>query len=77
MYSESHCHLDAYDPELLTEKLEEAGKNNVGLIVSTGMSLDSSEKTIRLAEENDGVVAAVGIHPWNAAAPTDELKERL
>jgi TatD DNase family protein len=77
MYSESHCHLDAYDPELLTKKLEEAVNNNVGLIVSTGMSLDSSEKTIRLAEKNETVVAAVGIHPWNAAPPTEALKERL
>ena len=77
MYSESHCHLDAYGPELLTEKLEEADKNGVEIIVSTGMSLDSSEKTIRLAEKNDGVVAAVGIHPWNATPPIDELKERL
>jgi len=77
MYSESHCHLDAYDPELLTEKLEEADNNGVGLIVSTGMSLDSSEETIRLAEKNVGVVAAIGIHPWNAAPPTDELKERM
>lgn len=77
MYSDSHCHLDRYESELLTEKLEEAGNNDVRIMVSTGMSLDSSEDTIHLAEVNEGVVAAVGIHPWNAEPPTDELKGRL
>jgi len=41
------------------------------------MSLDSSAETIRLAKSHNGVFAAVGIHPWNAVVPAEEVRQQL
>jgi len=76
-FSDSHCHLDRCPPELLTEMLEQAKAKHVDIIVSMGMDMESSAETVRLAQSHEGVLAAVGIHPWNAVPPTDELRKNL
>jgi TatD DNase family protein len=76
-FSDSHCHLDGYQPELLTELLEQARVEGVDTIVSMGMTLESSVETIRLAQSYDRVLAAIGIHPWNAIPPTDDVRRHL
>lgn len=76
-YSDSHCHLDRYEPELLTETLQQARTKHVDFIVSQGMSLESSLDTAHLAQSHQGVYAAVGIHPWNAIPPTEEVQQQL
>lgn len=77
VFSDSHCHLDRSQPELLAKVLEQAKLKHVDVIVSMGMTLESSAETVRLAQSAAGVVAAVGIHPWNAVLPTDEVRQRL
>ena len=78
MFSDSHCHMDGFESEQqLMEVLERAAASNLDIILTTGMSLESSEEAIRLARTHQVVLAAVGIHPWNAVAPTDELCRRL
>lgn len=77
MFSDSHCHLDTYRPETLARVLEEARLKGVDTIVSMGMNLESSVETIRLAQSHADVLAAVGIHPWNAMPPTDDLRRNL
>jgi len=74
---DSHCHLDLYPPEQLPEVLELAKVKQVGILVSMGTTLESSEKTIQIARNYSGVLAAVGIHPWNAVPPTDKICQRL
>ncbi len=76
-FSDSHCHLDTYSPEQLTEVLEQARDRQVDIMVSVGMNLESSEAVINLAQSQDEVVAAVGIHPWNAVPLTDKLRTQL
>ncbi len=76
-FSDSHCHLDSYQPELLAEVLTQARVKSVDIIVSVGMSLESSTKTLRPAQSHEGVLAAVGIHPWNAVPPTNDVRRRL
>jgi TatD DNase family protein len=75
--SDSHCHLDRGQPEQLARVLEQARVKGVNTIISMGMSLDSSAETIRLAKSHDGLFAAVGIHPWNAVGPTEEVRRQL
>ncbi len=77
IFSDSHCHLDICPPELLGEVLEQARVKAVDIIVSMGMTLESSAETVRLAQSYEGVLAAVGIHPWNAILPIDELRINL
>ena len=77
VYSDSHCHLERYQPELLTETLQQARNESIDFIVSQGMSLESSVDTTHLAQSHQGVYAAVGIHPWNAVLPTKEVQQQL
>ncbi len=76
-YSDSHCHLDRYEPKLLAETLQQARTKRVDFIVSQGMSLESSLDTAHLAQSHQGVYAAVGIHPWNAIPPTEDVQQQL
>lgn len=76
-FSDSHCHLDRSQPEKLAKMLGQARAKGVDIIVSMGMTLESSAETVRLAQSGEGVLAAVGIHPWNAVSPTEELRRRL
>lgn len=76
-FSDSHCHLDRLTPEMLTTVVEQAREKHVEIVVSMGMSLESSEETVRRAHYYDGMFAAVGIHPWNAIRPTEEVRNHL
>jgi TatD DNase family protein len=77
VYSDSHCHLDRYQPELLAETLQQATIKHIDVIISQGMSLESSLDVTHLAQSHQGVYAAVGIHPWNAVLPTEEVQRQL
>ncbi len=76
-FSDSHCHLSGQPPARLAEVLEQARSKDVEIVVGMGMSLETSAETAGLARSHRGVVAAVGIHPWNAVLPTDEVRRGL
>jgi TatD DNase family protein len=63
---DTHAHLDACaEPaDVLVEHAREAG---VDRIVSVGTKDSSWRETLAIAERHDGVVAALGIHPHEAA----------
>ena len=64
---DTHAHLDAsVEPaDVLVERAFDAG---VTRIVSVGTNESSWRATMAIAERHDGVVAALGIHPHEAAA---------
>jgi TatD DNase family protein len=78
--TDTHAHLDACaEPaEQLVTRAREAG---VGRIVSVGSGLDSCRETLAIARRQEGVAAALGIHPHQADGPDasrlDELRELL
>jgi TatD DNase family protein len=63
---DTHAHLDAAaDPaDVLVERAREAG---VDRIVSVGTKESSWHETLAIAERHEGVAAALGIHPHEAA----------
>ena len=63
---DTHAHLDACaEPaDMLVERAREAG---VARIVSVGTKESSWRETLRIADRHDGVYAALGIHPHEAA----------
>jgi len=75
--AESHCHLDLYTPERRQDMLKQAEENNIGLMLNVGMNLESSAESIRLAQSLPGVLAAVGIHPWEAVPPTEDVRKHF
>jgi TatD DNase family protein len=66
--TDAHAHLDACDEpgRTLVERARDAG---VTRIVTIGTGIDSCRAALALAEEHEGVYAALGIDPHQAASP--------
>jgi TatD DNase family protein len=76
---DTHAHLDALeDAPAAIERAREAG---VRRIVTIGTGIDSCRAALALADAHEGVVAALGIDPHQAATAeagrVDELRELL
>jgi TatD DNase family protein len=66
---DTHAHLDALDdPAGAITRARAAG---VERILSVGTDPRSWDRTLALAEENDGVFAIVGLHPHEAGSDVD------
>lgn len=64
---DSHAHLDMPQfQEDLPQVLERAREAGVELVLSCGTSLRSSKRAVEIAQQYEGVFAAVGIHPHDA-----------
>jgi TatD DNase family protein len=78
--TDTHAHLDACadPPEQVLERAREVG---VERVIAVGSGLDSCRATLELARAGEGVWAALGIHPHQAAdddaGRLDELRELL
>lgn len=71
---DTHAHLDALDdPSAAVARARDAG---VERIVAIGSGLESTRATLAIAEREEGVHAAVGIHPHQAGEgeSLDELR---
>ena len=81
LLADSHVHLDLYPPEAVDGLIERARAAGVELLLTIGLSVDSSRRAVSLAGRHPGVLAAVGIHPrrlhetdpWAALAALEEL----
>ena len=77
---DTHAHLDAC-AEPADELVARAREAGVERIVSVGSGIDSCRETLAIAARHEGVFAALGIHPHQAAEPDasrlDELRELL
>ena len=77
---DTHAHLDAC-AEPADDLVGRAFQAGVDRIVSVGSGLDSCHETLAIAGRHDGVFAALGVHPHQAAEPDvtrlDELCELL
>jgi TatD DNase family protein len=77
---DTHAHLDALadDPADVVGRAREAG---VTRIIAVGSGIDSCRTELAVAEREDGVYAALGVHPHQAggdeAGRLDELRELL
>jgi len=77
-FVDAHIHLsDEEYRESVDEVITEARNANVVALVSNSMDLDTSLRSLRLADQYSGMVyAALGIHPWNVNALTEEELQR-
>lgn len=67
---DTHAHLDAVDdPSAALRRAREAG---VTRVLTVGTDIDSCRVALALAEREDGVFAALGIHPHDAGGPHAE-----
>jgi TatD DNase family protein len=77
---DTHAHLDACD-EPAAALLERAREAGVTRVITIGTGIDSCRAALALADEHDGVYAALGIDPHQAggveAARLEELRGLL
>ena len=63
---DTHAHLDACDEDA-AELLVRARAAGVTRVVTIGTGIDSCHAALAIADEHDGVTAALGIDPHQAA----------
>jgi TatD DNase family protein len=77
---DTHAHLDACD-EPVEAMLARSHAVGVTTVVTIGTGIESSRAALAIAERHDGVFAALGIDPHQAATPeagrVDELRPLL
>ncbi len=77
---DTHAHLDALNGEA-TEALQRARAAGVARVIAVGSGLASCRATLEIAEREEGVFAALGLHPHQAGELRDsdlaELEELL
>ncbi|MGD0382299.1 MAG: TatD family hydrolase [Thermoguttaceae bacterium] len=78
MFFDTHAHLDQeeFDADR-TAVIDRAGQAGVELMLGVAVDLDSSRKTVRLAEDHAELFAAVGIHPNSAARADPDDWDRI
>ncbi len=79
---DSHAHLDGRQfSNDLDQTVERATANGISHILTIGCDLESSAKSIAVAEKYENIFAAVGVHPHDAteinAAALEKLKAML
>lgn len=68
MLIDSHAHIDDEKfQDDLADVVARAQANGIGRIINVGACMQSSARSIELAETYDMIMAAVGIHPHDAA----------
>jgi len=63
---DSHCHLDYFKDDELTDVIARARAAGVGEMVSIGTSLEQSRRILAMVEDKPGIWCSVGIHPQHA-----------
>lgn len=78
MLFDTHCHVNdgayAEDRPAVFDRAADAG---VGLMLCPATDIKTSAQCIAMAREHDGLYAAVGIHPEEAAKAQDGDVEKL
>ena len=79
MIADAQNHLDKYAPVELGTVLTDARAAGIELMVTVGMDCETSAAGIAIADAEDDVYAAVGLHPWLVqdypdGIPIDELR---
>jgi TatD DNase family protein len=73
---DTHAHLDALDGEA-TGALARAHAAGVGRVITVGSGLDSCRASLEIAKREEGVFAALGLHPHQAGEVEDGDVEQL
>ena len=65
-FSDSHVHLNSYPQDKLESIFNQMKLKQVELVLNVGVTLKSFDEMTKMAQDHDGVLLAVGIHPGRA-----------
>ena len=74
--SHAHLYFSDYDDDL-HDVIMRANSEGVSKIITIGVDLETSEKSIKLADEYESVYAAAGIHPNDANSISADYTDQL
>lgn len=74
---ETHCHLDYLDADALSHELTAAREQGIERIITFPVSPANLDTVLVLASREDRVFCTQGIHPHEAAAWSERVKERV
>ena len=72
MLIDTHAHLDHFSDEEIPGILERARVAGIEMIISSGTTLQSSTRSVKLSAKFNEFFAGVGIHPMNLIGPISE-----
>lgn len=74
---DTHCHIDFRDFDGdRAEVIAEAARCGVDRLINIGADIESSRRSLQLAETHDNIYCTVGVHPHDSTSLTPEfLKE--
>ncbi len=77
-FIDTHCHIyyDKYDHDI-NDVINRASNNNVNNIICVGVDLESSRKSLELAEQYQSVFATVGYHPHEAKLTSENYLDEI
>jgi TatD DNase family protein len=67
-----HAHLDQYDSQEVPSILSRAQSSGIGLIVTAGTTVETSQACVRLAHNHPMVYAGVGLHPMDLTGKVND-----
>jgi len=75
---DTHCHIDfdAFDNDR-DAVLQDAAVHGVAAVINPAINLDNSRKIVSAARNNQGLFAAVGVHPNDGASWNDDTEGDL
>lgn len=75
---DTHCHLDmaAYETDC-SQVIARARDAGVSHIITVGIDLESSRQAVAIAQQYEGVLATIGVHPHNVAELDDSVYGEL
>ncbi len=72
-YIDTHTHIDQHDADEWPDIVARARDAGVEAIIAAGVTIESSERCVRLAEQFPGAVwAGVGVHPMDISGPLSD-----
>jgi len=76
MLIDTHCHLDFKDfDDDFEAVLKRSRDSGIKFIINVGSSLEGTDRSVKIARENEFIYAAIGIHPHEAdKVSEDDLK---
>lgn len=75
---DSHCHLDdrSFHKDL-DDVIHRANQEEVNAMMVVGVDARSSQKAVAIADQYDGLVASVGVHPHDAKGCDEKIMNVL
>ncbi len=75
--TDTHTHLDLFEPPEVPDLLSRAEAAGVGRIVSVAINLESAKQALKISNANSGVFATAGVHPHEAETVDKNLINEL